>query len=68
MCVKSKKVMILLVFLLVALVTGSYSQDPTPDESKKRAQEQYRESQARVRQMLLSKGVQFDPDLLSLSH
>src|SRR5262245_37300350 len=64
MRVKSKKVMILLVFTLAVLVTGSYSQDPTPDESKKRAQEQNKESQARVRQMLLDKGAPFDPDLL----
>lgn len=64
MRVKSKKVMILLVFVLAAIVTGSYSQNPAPDESKKLAQEQQRESQARVRQMLLSKGVPFDPDLL----
>jgi hypothetical protein len=68
MRVKSKKVMflqmLLLVFALAASATDAYSQDPTPEESKKRAQEQYREYQARVRQMLLDKGVPFDPDLL----
>src|SRR5262245_28237636 len=45
----------------------SYSQYPAPEEAKKRAQEQeeeYRKYKASVRQMLLDKGVPFDPDLL----
>ena len=64
MRIKSKKVMILLVFVLAVLVTGSYHQDPTPEELKIRAQEQTKKYQARVRQMLLDKGVPFDPDML----
>jgi hypothetical protein len=68
MRIKSKQVAILLMLALSGLVTGAYSQDPTPEEAKKRAQGQMEEEQrkykARLRQMLLDKGVPIDPDLL----
>ncbi len=71
MRIKSKQVAILLVLALSALVTGAYSQDPTPEEAKKRAREQMEEEdrkyKARIRQLLLDKGVPIDPDLLYAS-
>jgi hypothetical protein len=68
MRIKSKQVAILLMLALSALVTGAYAQDPTPEEAKKRAREQTEEEdrkyKARIRQLLLDKGVPIDPDLL----